>query len=64
MTVLPEQGSQLRQGKKMTVSEPAPVYPFGGAGIFDVDPDQSTVNQDPKTVVTGDVAALPVDVEP
>jgi len=48
----------------MTVSQPAPVYPFGGAGVFDVDPDQSTVNQDPKTVVTGDVAALPVDVEP
>jgi hypothetical protein len=64
MTALPEQGSQLRQGKKMTVSDPAPVYPLGGAGLFDVDPDQGTVNQDPKAVVTGDVAALPDDMEP
>jgi hypothetical protein len=37
------------------------VEPFGGAGIFDVDPDQSGVNQDPNAVVTGNATALPVD---
>jgi hypothetical protein len=48
----------------MTTSEPGPVYPVGGAGLFDVDPDQSAVNQDPNVAVTSDVAALPVDMEP
>ena len=45
-------------------NSPAPVEPVHGAGIFDVDPDQGTVNQDPNTVVTGDVAVLPEDMEP
>jgi hypothetical protein len=51
-------------GEEMTTSEPGPVYPVGGAGLFDVDPDQSIVNQDPNVVVTSDMAALPVDMEP
>src|SRR5215469_7578298 len=40
-----------------------PVVPFGGAGLFDVDPDQSSVNQDPHVEVTSDIAALPLDME-
>jgi hypothetical protein len=48
----------------MTDNEHAPVNPVGGAGLFDVDPSQAGVSQDPNTVVTGDVAELPVDMEP
>ncbi|MGW1586330.1 hypothetical protein [Streptomyces sp. NPDC002386] len=36
-----------------------PVEPRGGAGLFDVDPDQSGVSQDPNVVVMGDIDALP-----
>jgi hypothetical protein len=39
------------------------VEPIGGAGLFDVDPDQSGVNQEPEQPVTGDVAALPDEQE-
>ncbi|WP_345014842.1 hypothetical protein [Streptomyces shaanxiensis] len=38
---------------------PRAVEPRGGAGIFDVDPDQSKVSQDPKVVVKGDIDAFP-----
>lgn len=38
-------------------------YPVGGAGIFDVDPDQTGVSQNPDDEVTGDIEALPEDVE-
>jgi len=62
--VCPEIRADNPIGEEMTMSEPGPVYPFGGAGLFDVDPDQSAVNQDPNAVVTSDVAALPVDMEP
>ncbi|WP_329546373.1 MULTISPECIES: hypothetical protein [unclassified Streptomyces] len=41
------------------VSEQKPVEPRGGAGIFDVDPDQTKVSQDPKVVVKGDIAVFP-----
>jgi hypothetical protein len=41
----------------------APPSPVGGAGLYDVDPDQSGVNQDPHVEVTGDIAALPLDME-
>jgi hypothetical protein len=46
-----------------TTSEPEPVFPQGGAGLFDVDPDQGGVSQDPNVVVSGDVAMLPLDME-
>ncbi|MEU1406375.1 hypothetical protein ABZ471_29110 [Streptomyces sp. NPDC005728] len=36
-----------------------PVEPRGGAGLFDVDPDQAGVSQDPKVVVEGDIDAYP-----
>jgi hypothetical protein len=39
------------------------VEPIGGAGVFDVDPDQSGLSQDPAQPATGDVAALPDDQE-
>ena len=44
-------------------SEPAPVVPAGGAGLFDVDPAQPALSQAAGSVVTGDVAALPEGVE-
>ena len=47
----------------MSQPEPVAVEPAGGAGVFDVDPDQSRVSQDPATPVTGDVQSLPVDME-
>lgn len=40
-----------------------PVQPVGGAGLFDVDPDQGGVSQDSKVMVEGDVDALPEDME-
>lgn len=40
-----------------------PVEPRCGAGLFDVDPDQSGVSQDPKAVVKGDIAVFPENAE-
>ncbi len=37
--------------------------PAGGAGLFDVDPDQRGVSQDPAAPVSGDVEALAEDLE-
>ena len=42
---------------------PGPVEPQGGAGVFDVDPDQSDVSQDPNSITTGDLDALPEDMD-
>src|SRR5262245_20540128 len=42
---------------------PPAVVPAGGAGLFDVDPDQSSVNQDSHVEVSSDIAALPLDME-
>lgn len=39
------------------------VEPLGGAGLFDVDPDQSGVSQDPAQPPAGDLAALSEDEE-
>jgi hypothetical protein len=39
------------------------VEPVGGAGIFDVDPSQAGVSQSASVIVTGDVAALPLDLD-
>jgi hypothetical protein len=39
------------------------VQPAYGAGIFDVDPDQTGVSQSASVIVTGDVAALPFDMD-
>jgi hypothetical protein len=47
----------------MTDTEPIAVEPAAGAGLFDVDPDQGDVSQDPSVPVTGDVASLPDDME-
>jgi hypothetical protein len=35
------------------------VEPAGGAGLFDVDPDQGHVSQEPGSAVDGDVPAVP-----
>jgi hypothetical protein len=37
--------------------------PAGGAGLFDIDPDQRGVSQDPHVAVTGDAEALAEDLE-
>jgi hypothetical protein len=37
--------------------------PTGGAGIYEDDPDQAGVSQDPNVSVVGDVEALPEDTE-
>ncbi|MER5742170.1 hypothetical protein ACFV97_27075 [Streptomyces sp. NPDC059913] len=47
----------------MTEPVEKPTYPVGGAGIFDVDPDQRGVSQNPDTVVASDTDALPEDTE-
>lgn len=46
-----------------TADNDTPVEPAGGAGLFDVDPDQRDVSQDPNSSVTGDITAMPEDVE-
>lgn len=38
--------------------------PRNGAGLFDVDPDQSGVTQDPNVIVRGDIEVFSEDVEP
>ena len=47
----------------MTDIDHPPVEPVGGAGLFDVDPAQDRVSQDPATPAPGDVEALPEDLE-
>ena len=47
----------------MTEIDHPPVEPVGGAGLFDVDPAQDGVSQDPDGPATGDVEALPEDLE-
>jgi hypothetical protein len=44
-------------------ADPIAVEPTYGAGVFDVDPDQTGVSQSASVVVTGDVAALPLDMD-
>jgi hypothetical protein len=41
-----------------TTAEPA-----FGAGLFDVDPDQGSISQDPNVVVAGDISLFPEDWE-
>ncbi len=45
----------------MPDDDPRPTEPQGGAGLYDVDPDQD-VPQDP-TPVCGNAVAVPEDVE-
>jgi hypothetical protein len=40
-------------------AEPSPVEPAGGAGVYDVDPPQDGLSQDPQTPAVGDVDAVP-----
>ncbi|MDQ0762669.1 hypothetical protein [Streptomyces canus] len=51
------------QAAAAAASEQKPVEPRGGAGVFDVDPDQSGVSQDPKKVVKGDISVFPENTE-
>ncbi|MFC0598384.1 hypothetical protein [Streptomyces palmae] len=44
-------------------AQPEAVEPRGGAGVFDVDPDQSAVSQDPGVAVKGDIDAFPENGE-
>jgi hypothetical protein len=37
------------------------VEPTHGAGLFDVDPDQGSISQDPNVVVNGDISMFPED---
>ncbi|MEU1408976.1 hypothetical protein ABZ471_43120 [Streptomyces sp. NPDC005728] len=47
----------------MSENEQTPPYPQAGAGVFDIDPDQTGVSQDPAHEVTSDLDALPDDME-
>jgi hypothetical protein len=44
-------------------ADPTSVEPVYGAGVFDVDPDQTGVSQSASVVVKGDVDALPLDMD-
>jgi len=37
------------------------VEPVYGAGLYDVDPPQGSISQEPNSVVTGDIQVLPED---
>jgi hypothetical protein len=47
----------------MTDIDHQPTAPAGGGGLYDVDPPQDGVSQDRDAIVTGDVDALPEDLE-
>jgi len=51
------------QAAAAAASEQKPVEPRGGAGLFDVDPDQAGVSQDPKKIVKGDISVFPENAE-
>ncbi|MGW1717996.1 hypothetical protein [Streptomyces sp. NPDC002156] len=55
--------SEANVTAKAAAAAPRAVEPRGGAGVFDVDPDQSKVSQDPKVVVKGDIAVFPENGE-
>ena len=42
----------------MQGNDPSPIDPVGGAGLFDVDPEQGGVSQNPQVAVTGDAQTL------
>ncbi len=67
VTGFPRVRGVLASGPEATgvapVAEPQPAFPAGGAGLFDVDPDQRDVSQDPTIAVDGDVESLPEDME-
>jgi hypothetical protein len=46
----------------MQGNDPSPVDPRR-CGLFDVDPEQGGVSQNPQVAVTGDADALPDDME-
>ncbi len=50
-------------GATIAAGEPQTVWPAGGAGLFDVDPDQGGVSQDPAVAIHGDMESLPEDME-
>lgn len=48
--------------KEEATKTPHAARPYGRAGIFDIDPPQTGVSQDPNLIVVGDVEALPEEV--
>jgi hypothetical protein len=56
-------GSSGFTGSQTAVATEMTVEPTYGAGLFDVDPDQGSVSQDPNVAVTGDISAFPEDWE-
>jgi hypothetical protein len=57
VTASPFSAPATAEATEMTVE---PAY---GAGLFDVDPEQAAVNQDPNSVVNGDLSMFPEDWE-
>ena len=55
-------GFQVFQDEPVT-GQLEPSGPVAGAGLFDVDPDQGNVSQDPNVAIHGDIASLPEDME-
>jgi hypothetical protein len=53
----------ISQAATSDASGETTVEPAGGAGIFDVDPDQANLSQDPNSAVDSDLDSLPEDVE-
>jgi hypothetical protein len=53
-------GIQILAGPAANAAETT-VQPAYGAGLFDVDPDQGSVSQDPSVAVSGDIAAFTED---
>jgi hypothetical protein len=62
-TTLDPGGSDVAAAAALVAAadETTTVEPEGGAGLYDVDPDQGNVSQSPDVVVTGDVAVLSED---
>jgi hypothetical protein len=59
---LPPSRSRKREGT-MEEEEQRQPEPKGGAGLYDVDPPQDGITQDPEIIPVSDVDALPEGVE-
>lgn len=59
-----ESGAASPSKEKKAPGEDKPVAPSGHAGVFDVDPDQTDVDQNSETAITGDIDSFPLDMEP
>jgi len=55
--------ASTRSAASAAAADPEPVEPTHGAGLFDIDPDQTGVSQSAAVTVSGTASVLPEDWE-